>query len=420
MPATREALGKFGHFYDYYLELETMMKEGGISSDIIDAIWRTATQSIDLEALARLARVNNSVYIDKLYAEWIAGGHDPDNLRTVFKQVITAGEPIIETPITGSWTPPTTKGLNLILDNKGSGQFYMGGIRIPEGLLLGTYRVAGGGARIQKFDGVLHDECSLPTSESAFGFLTPADNLPICTTEVYASVYKRTAAGVWEKKYAKTAMETLLFKPFQMKDGSIVAFWTAVAGGTNGGVIRSKDNGNTWEDWKTWSGKQLLALGTDGEKIRLVGNEDDHAVIYDENGNKLASRSDYPDSTYASICGTGGVWSMGANNIKATLEHRRGYIDLWDGTNLSSVRDVDPPWVMAMEIYGGVRYAIASVWTETDHTYATLVCSDTGSDWKELCQIPCPSIIGMDYADGGLYLFGGKYADYGRVYFYKL
>jgi hypothetical protein len=184
--------------------------------------------------------------------------------------------------------------------------------------------------------------------------------------------------------------------------------------------MKSDNGGDTWYEWRSFSGKNILNMGSDGKRVLLAGNADNNPAVFDDNFNRIAGRNDYPDNTYASACGVGGTWNFGANSIAAVHEERRGYIDYYDGTNLRSVRDLTPPWVMVLRVYDGIRYAVCSVWNETDHQSAILVKSKDGIKWDDVCQVPCPSIISMSYADGGIYLYGGKFAEYGRVYFYKL
>jgi hypothetical protein len=410
----------YDHFKAYITEITTKCNEGSLGyNDVMKAIKIVIEQAETVAALKEQALIANppeSEYVLKIWGEWVGGGYEPYMMMDAYKIVIAQGAALPPAP--GSWNPPTTKGLHLILDNPGSKQFYMAGTRIADGLLLGTYRAPGGGARIQHYDGrILQDELNTP-AESFYSFHA-VDNGIIATCECdFAKIYKRRG-DKWIQKSASNVQNALTFEPHEV-NGALVALRVREAGANSGWLIRSTDNGETWHEWKSFSNKNILNMNSDGKVLRLFGNENDNPAVFDENFTKVAGRSDYPDNTYASGCGFEGKWNFGANSIKAIREERRGYIDFLDGANLRSVRDLMPPWVMVMNVYDGIRYAVCSVWNETDHQSAILVKSKDGIKWDDVCQIPCPSIISMSYADGGIYLFGGKFGEYGRVYFYKL
>jgi hypothetical protein len=119
-----------------------------------------------------------------------------------------------------------------------------------------------------------------------------------------------------------------------------------------------------------------------------------------------------------------GIWTIGAASLTETADHRRAYVERWDGSNnLRSVLDLMPPWIMDIQIdpITKMRYALASVWNETDHATSQLAYSKTGeiNSWT-VVSIPMPSAISLTIVPGGVLIAGGKYGEWGGVYFQKI
>ncbi len=327
-------------------------------------------------------------------------------------------------PVISGWQPPQTPGLHCILVNHGSKRHYMSGLRIPDGLLLGDYGLHVGGAKIQRFDGTLYDEATMPDRESIYFFWMTPDGLPICTVEFYASILKRVASGKWEHRYTRPGQRELMFDPSQYGN-EIIALRVNYAWGDAGTIVKGDANGNVWNDWKSYSNKRIMNLATDGNSVVMCGyNDRTISALFDANGNQIASRDEnYVDQCYDyCISGNGNV-NMAARSITEDHNHRNAYIDLYDGKNIFTVcDDLARPWIMDMQVdkATGFRYAVVSVWQETDHPTSQLLESrNNGYAWKEVTEIPMPMCLSMQIADGGIYLFGGKYEDYGAVYFWK-
>lgn len=316
---------------------------------------------------------------------------------------------VISIPV--EWQPPQTPGLHLILDQANKRE-YFSALRVPDGLLLGQYGSHEGGPDIQFFDGTLKSEQNFPDRESIFDLYMPNDGLPLATTELYASIYKRTADGKWELKYSRPRQQDLMFY-IRRAGNALYGNWDSFDS-SRGGLVKSTDNGNTWIDIARYNGKSLYGMASDDTNIYLAGKMNGYPIMTDVNGNILASRPDLEGYNYWGIAKSGNIWNMGTDN-----GDRGGpsHIDVFDGSILKTVYTTDRPIMQVIQIHDGKRYAVASWnWDAVGKTSLLLISSD-GYNWSILVEIPCPSILNMHFADGGVYLMGGRYRDYGRVYF---
>ena len=114
-----------------------------------------------------------------------------------------------------------------------------------------------------------------------------------------------------------------------------------------------------------------------------------------------------------------GIWNMGTWSKYEDGVDQQSYIHAWNGSALTQVYTTNRPHIHAMGIYNNIRYAVATWdWNVSGKTSLLLSSSD-GYNWSILSEIPCAHIIGMSFGDSGIYLTGGKYREYGRVYFWK-
>jgi hypothetical protein len=372
------------------------------------------SQSEIIEALYKQAVLIDPPYANDLYTKFLAGGHDPDNLiKNAFPQIIAQGksEPAVPLPVPDGGLAPQQTGF---VTPKVPGPIFMSSLPMPDGLLIGTYRPA----RILRFDGAIHEELATGAESFYFPWMCP-DGQPIWTTECdHAAIYGRDFEGDWCKHNTSPLENALTFEPYRIGD-NLYCWRPDYAGATSGTIIKGDVNGLNWTPYRTLSGKQLLNMGSDGNTLRLVGNMNGYPIVTDDTGKVIYKREEYADNTYAYCIGNNGVWNFGANSLSEKTDHRRAYIDVWDG-NLHSVCDLDRPWVMDMQVFDGHRYALSSVWNETDHQTAQLHRSDGGQKWEHVCDIPMPSAISMSFVPGGVYISGGLYGQWGAVYFVKL
>ena len=405
-------LEKFAHFATYYNELWPM----GLNKDTIDAVWRTATQSIDVEEAYQRARLIMPAYCDKLYNEWLAGGHDPDNLRDHFR-AIAKEQPQPGPgpgPTPGPWKPPTASGELCRLP----GPFFMSGLRTPHGLLLGTYRPA----KLYLYDGSFREVLSGP-QESFYSFYMPPDGLPLVTTECPAGVWKMNADGSFTKRWSSDLGLSLAFDVHPIS-GGLSLFTLDRFGGRIVTMIKSVD-GLTWSTYKDVEGHLIQAF-SDGVKELLIGEKDRYPYICDLNGNKIMQDQAYKDQTINFACYHKGVAVLGCNNIDPLIHdgtRRNGYLTYFDGNNHIAGIDLKPPFIMNIKQDAEKEYvyAVASIWNETGYPNPELVWSKDGrSNWKKVADIPMPSVQTIEIADGGVYCYGGKYGKYGQVYFVKV
>jgi hypothetical protein len=328
----------------------------------------------------------------------------------------------------GAWQPPSGAGLQLIC--KRPGGFFMSGMRVSDGLLLGTYRYAQL-AHALFYDGAFHEQISLPT-ESVYMFYMPPDGHPIFSTECQAQIFKHGgegwfSEGNWQRRFTRPEPLSCAFE-IQEIEGGLSLFTTPVAWGQNGiQMYKAGPNGESWSKWgQEWSGKYLFNSCTDKKTAWLYGHEQDYPVMYDMNGNRIMRMGQYAGQMVGYVITDGKLFSLGMSNITPIDSEgspRRAYINnFWDGKNQDAI-ELTRPWVMDMQIHNGVRYCLTSVWNDGDSPQwktAELHHSTDQRTWKLLCTIPMPTALCLAFGDGGVYIFGGHYNDYGAVYFYKL
>jgi len=313
------------------------------------------------------------------------------------------------------WIPPQSQGLHLILDRPDSKHEYFSSLRIPEGLLLGEYGMQEGGPNIQLYDGQLKNELHIPDVESVMKIVDPGDGLPVAGIEHHGRIYKRDANGIWAKKFEIPGWENLVLG-LTVLDGVIYGGIDVYLSG-KGYMIQSNDKGNTWV--KTSVDMDVFGIATDGINIRLVGGKKGTAVFTNRLGNIICSKAGLPVYGWWGVCGMNGIWNMGTWSKYEDGVDQQSYIHAWNGSALTQVYTTNRPHIHAMGIYNNIRYAVATWdWNISGKTSLLLSSSD-GYNWSILSEIPCAHIVGMSFGDGGIYLTGGKYREYGRVYFYK-
>ena len=324
-------------------------------------------------------------------------------------------------PSTGPWMPPQTSGLHKILSVASKKEFFSVH-RVEEGLLLGEYGLYEGGPKIYFFDGQLHEELHIPDVESVMRIIDPGDGLPLACTEHYGRIYKRTASGQWVKKYEQGQQPTLMLD-MAVTGGAVYGVYN-IHGTGNSGLVKSVDKGNTWSETK-FTGKALFGLASDGTWINMVGAhnlpgpQNVHPIMTNTDGNVLCSAPDKPGLAWWGACGMPGIWNMGTWSRYSDGVDQSSYIYAFNDSRMTQVCQSSRPHIHAMDIYNGVRYAVASWDWEVSGKTAQLLSSADGYSWRAIADIPCSYIMGMGFGDGGVYLAGGKYREYGSVYFYK-
>ena len=323
--------------------------------------------------------------------------------------------PVVDPPVTG-WQPPQTPGLHLILD-RASKREYFSVLRIPSGLLLGQYGLHEGGPEIQLYDGALKTEMKIPDVESVFSIFDPGDGLPLATTEHYGRIYKRATAGKWELKYSRPEQIALMF--YIRKAGALYGLYNLY--GTHiSGLVCSLDNGNTWTEMFQYAGMDFFGIASADDFIYLAGSKNDYLFMANIEGKEVTSFPSAKGYAWWGIVKSGNLWNMGTWTNYDGGVGQSGYIDSFDGKKPTRVYTTDRPHIHAMGIHQDKRYAVATWdWSASSDKTSLLLSSSDGYSWSVLSEIPCPHIMGMSFADGGAYLVGGRFRDYGRVYFYK-
>lgn len=331
--------------------------------------------------------------------------------------------PVIPPPQTALWRPPQTPGLHLILE-RADKKLYFSALRTADGLLLGNYGLYHGGPDIQFFDGTLTTEQNFPDRESIFDLFMPDDGLPLATTEHYGGIYKRTAPGQWERKYSRPRQQDVMLY-LRRAGNALYGNWDSFDS-SHGGLVKSTDQGNTWHDVAPYTQKSLYGMASDGNNIYLAGlaggyrSGHEYPILMDIAGNVLASRPTLKGYSWWGVVKSGNLFNMGTWHDYARPDGH-GYIDAFDGVTLSTVYTTDRPHIHAMQIGpDGKRYAVATWdWDASDSHTSLFLSSVDGYHWSVTGEIPCPHINGMHFADGGVYLLGGKKDGYGGVYFWK-
>lgn len=309
--------------------------------------------------------------------------------------------------------PPQAPGLHLILDIANSKRCLFTGMRFNDGLLLGDYGLHVGGAKIQFYDGdKLVDEATLtdPLGESIFHLIAADDGVPIASCEHFGMMYRRDG-NPWRQTQASIVYEDLAFGIFRL-GGNLYCLVCSFRG-KDSYILRSSDNGKTWQKTHVFTGgwPQMGCGNSDGVRILLAGSENDSPVIRDVNKTVVARRGDISGKGYTQLCGKNGAWNFAGDS----------WIDYWESGTPRTVFQSSRQHAMWLEVGpDGTRIALFSAWDQTDYGDAQVAISrDNGQSWSQLCMVPCPCLLGTHFADGGVYLFGGKYREYGRVYFYK-
>lgn len=313
------------------------------------------------------------------------------------------------------WQPSTEQGLHHVLTLAGSQRCLFTGMKYKDGLLLGDYGLHVGGAKIQYWNGEkVVDEAHFtdPLAESVFHFVLAGDGIPIASGEHFGLMFRKDGPPEkpWRITYNSGEYVDLAFGIFKV--GGNFYCLVCKGGYQEAHLIESTDDGRSWHKIKDYHDMQIGCGNSDGAVIRFTGERDSHPTVRDINGSVSIYRDDITGKGYTQLCGRSGLWNFLGD----------AWIDSWDGNNIRRVFESDRYHAMWSECdpYSQTRIALFSSWNQITYPDAQVAISrDDGKTWGELCKVPCPCLLGTYFADGGVYLFGGKYEDYGCVYFYK-
>jgi hypothetical protein len=399
-----------GHPLDHYYSSGQREIEAGQRPDWKPMGWSSAAY----------LKYNSDVAADPYYKDhplehyWSSGYKDKNRFFSTGHPLPTPVTP--SAPITpGSWTPPATPGMHEICSRPGP--FFMSGLRVPDGLLLGTYRPA----KLYKFNGAMNELLSLP-AESVYMLYMPPDGLPLFSTECPAQVYKMTTAGQWERKFTRSESNSLAFDIMPSRDG-LILFTVDVVNSRNIRIYKGDANGHVWNALRDHTG-HFKQVCTDGQTYYLGGEKDGLPYIEDQNGKQIMKDTAYvgQEINYAVV--KDGIFTLGMNNIADLIAdgtRRNGYINYLENGNDISGIDCKPPWIMNIRIdpVTKYRYAIASIWNESGYPNPELVMSKDGRKWSKIADVPMPSVQTLEIADNGVYCYGGQYGQFGKVCFYR-
>ena len=322
--------------------------------------------------------------------------------------------------------PPIAPGLQLVIDNANSGKEFFSSLRIPEGLLIGEYGLWQGGPNIYLYNGELKQELNIPDVESVMKILDVGDGQPLAFCEHYAKIFKRNPDGTWTNTYRRNEQDALILGAVTMEDGMTYAFYNRYTN-SGSGFLQSGDKGRTWSSPMTYSDKEIFGIGQgmyNGKtEVLLTGSMGGYPIGYPMamdayNRVQFSVPGAYGYGWWGN-CNDGGIWNFGTWQVYEDNKEIGCKIHVYDGS-VKEVFSCDRAHIHTMGIYEGKRYAVATWdWSEDSGKTSLLLSSPTGYNWSIVCEIPCAHIIGMTFADGGAYFTGGKFQEYGRLYFYK-
>lgn len=347
--------------------------------------------------------------------------------------IICCGEdssPIIEPASTtapvGSMVPPNPK-LTLIIDQPNSLRQLFTAIKFDSGVLVGDYGLNVGGPTVNVWDGknfIL--DSTFTECESVFDLYMPEDGLPILTNEYYGKIRKRLGPGVWETKYSRPYERDLMFYILRAGD-NLYANWLSFDK-PRGGVVRGDLNGNNWSEVSSYTNKALPGMCSDGSNIYLAGQTDQwyntgYPILTDIGGSIISRRMDKPGFRYWGVCKFNNIFILGTidDSPFPGIPPHSVQIDVFDGTTNTTVWSNERSSIYKIEEHKGKVYTVVTWdWYASPDKTSLLMVSSDGYKWDVLAEIPCPSIIGMKIYDDGIYLSGGKFQTFGKMFFYKL
>ena len=290
--------------------------------------------------------------------------------------------------------------------------------------MIGDYGSNVGGASVQMFDGQLTPDGQFPKAESVFDLYMPEDGLALCTNEHYGVIRKRVSVGMWEVMY-KTSEDLDLMFFIRRAGNNLYANWMTYGTGI-GGIVKGDLNGNNWSEIVRYTNKAMPGMYSDGTNIYMAGATgswpgNGYPILTDFSGNIISGRSDSPNYKYWGIAKFNDLFILGTvSYVSSGGKAKDSHIDVFDGTKNTTVWTNERTVIHRIEVYEDKVYAVVTWDWDADSNKTTLLMSSPdGYNWSVVVEIPCPHIIGMSFADGGVYLMGGRYQDYGRVYFFK-
>jgi hypothetical protein len=354
-------------------------------------------------------------YLD-YWEDVAAAGYTMDTVLTHYMQY---GWKEPRWPVPGSFVAPTTPGMHDI--GTIPGPFFMSGLRVPSGLLLGTYRTA----KLYLFNGSFRVLLSLPT-ESVYMIYGPtSDGGYLFSTECPAQVWKCSDDQFddWKCVFSRPEAESLAFDILPLDNG-LCLFTVDKVNSHNIRIYKGDINGNSWSINKDYQG-HFKQCCTDGARLYLVGEKDGFPYVVNRDGQQILLDKGYVGQEINYAVAKDNILTLGMNNIEDFIvsdgTRRNGYINYLENGNDISGIDLKAPWIMNIKIdpVTRYRYAIASIWRESGYPLPELAMSKDGRKWSKIADIPMPSVQTIEIADGGIWCYGGKYGEFGKVCFYK-
>lgn len=327
------------------------------------------------------------------------------------------------------WEVPTTPGPYVIYSKQDQREiFSVHSIPATESkpahLVIGDYGLNVGGVTIREwYKNRIVEIGRFSKNESNFDLYLPEDGQMLATFEHYGNIRKQLPSG-WDQKYGKSSNTALMF--YIRKAGNNLYGNWMYYDKAQGGVVRADVNGNSWVDLFGYTGKVLLGMTSNGSEINLAGKTGayqgaGYPILTDINGSIMSGRSDLQGYLYWGVAKHKGVYIMGTcagyNIATAT-----GQIHTFNGSQNKTVWSDHRNVIHRIESYKDRVYAVVTNdWESSKEKTSLLLSSANGAEgsWRVDWEIPCPSILGVKVADGGMYISGGRYQDFGWIGFFK-
>jgi len=277
----------------------------------------------------------------------------------------------------------------LAVDPEDPGNLYAG--TSDEGL----FKSADGGGSWEKLSGVGHPRVTAVA-------VSPADGALYAGTEPSALFVSRDGGASWRELEAMRKLPsapTWSFppRPWTSHVRAIASSFTApnlvVVGIELGGVVRSTDGGQTWQDQRP---------GAQADCHSLAAHRGDPEILYEAGGGGFARSRDFGDSWEAADEGMGMryAWGLAADAEDPTLVYASAASGPGrahgDGPSDATIyrRVAGGRWEAVLEGLAAFPYALCTDPEAAGTLYASLGdgtilrSQDSGEDWEEVARVP--------------------------------
>lgn len=270
----------------------------------------------------------------------------------------------------------------------------------PDTLYVGTsdeglFKSEDGGASWQKLSGIEHPRVTAVA-------VSPADGAIYAGTEPSTLFVSRDGGGSWReledmKKLPSAPTWSFPPRPWTSHVRAIALSYTdpdlVVAGIELGGILRSTDGGETWQDQRP---------GAQADCHSLAAHAEDPRLLYESGGGGFARSRDFGDSWEAADEGMRlhYAWGLAVDAEDPSLVYASAARDPWraHGRGFSGAaiyrRTPDERWEPLLEDLAAFPYALCPDPVVQGTLYAgfgdgkVLRSQDAGKSWDEIGRVP--------------------------------